>query len=218
MNPPSELALRRTQRRVFRGFQLFATCDTDMPPCPITEPTILTANHRSLADLFLAASLFHVWEWPVRPLVAGSYFEKPLIGTLLRRLGAIPVTGGDAIDVAKEVLASGVSVAVMPEGKVVRPEEWEPTGVGTPRIGVARLAIETKCPVLSIGVAGTEVLWPRGRFLPKFTPWNRTKTFVRLNAHGTVDGSDPESVLDEIWSGVKDMVKKAETDRRAAIN
>ena len=218
MNPPSELALRRTQRRVFRGFQLFATCDTDMPPCPITEPTILTANHRSLADLFLAASLFHVWEWPVRPLVAGSYFEKPLIGTLLRRLGAIPVTGGDAIDVAKEVLASGVSVAVMPEGKVVRPEEWEPTGVGTPRIGVARLAIETKCPVLSIGVAGTEVLWPRGRFLPKFTPWNRTKTFVRLNTHGTVDGSDPESVLDEIWSGVKDMVKKAETDRRAAIN
>jgi len=218
VNPPSELALRRTQRRVFRGFQLFATCDTDMPPCPITEPTILTANHRSLADLFLAASLFHVWEWPVRPLVAGSYFEKPLIGTLLRRLGAIPVTGGDAIDVAKEVLASGVSVAVMPEGKVVRPEEWEPTGVGTPRIGVARLAIETKCPVLSIGVAGTEVLWPRGRFLPKFTPWNRTKTFVRLNAHGTVDGSDPESVLDEIWSGVKDMVKKAETDRRAAIN
>jgi len=189
-----------------------------MPPCPITEPTILTANHRSLADLFLAASLFHVWEWPVRPLVAGSYFEKPLIGTLLRRLGAIPVTGGDAIDVAKEVLASGVSVAVMPEGKVVRPEEWEPTGVGTPRIGVARLAIETKCPVLSIGVAGTEVLWPRGRFLPKFTPWNRTKTFVRLNAHGTVDGSDPESVLDEIWSGVKDMVEKAEADRRAAIN
>ena len=218
MNPPSELALRRTQRRVFRGFQLFATCDTDMPPCPITEPTILTANHRSLADLFLAASLFHVWEWPVRPLVAGSYFEKPLIGTLLRRLGAIPVTGGDAIDVAKEVLASGVSVAVMPEGKVVRPEEWEPTGVGTPRIGVARLAIETKCPVLSIGVAGTEVLWPRGRFLPKFTPWKRTKTFVRLNAHGTVDGSDPESVLDEIWSGVKDMVEKAEADRRAAIN
>ena len=218
MNPPSELALRRTQRRVFRGFQLFATCDTDMPPCPIAEPTILTANHRSLADLFLAASLFHVWEWPVRPLVAGSYFEKPLIGTLLRRLGAIPVTGGDAIDVAKEVLASGVSVAVMPEGKVVRPEEWEPTGVGTPRIGVARLAIETKCPVLSIGVAGTEVLWPRGRFLPKFTPWNRTKTFVRLNTHGTVDGSDPESVLDEIWSGVKDMVEKAEADRRAAIN
>jgi len=218
VNPPSELDLRRTQRRVFRGFRLFASCDTDMPPCPINEPTILTANHRSLADLFLAASLFHIWKWPVRPLVAGSYFEKPVIGLLLKRLGAIPVTGSDAIDVAKEVLSSGISVAVMPEGRVVRPEEWEPTGVGTPRIGVARLAIETKCPVLLIGVAGTEALWPRGRFLPKFTPWKRTKTFVRLKSHGTVGGSDPESVLTEIWSGVKEMVEKAEADRHAAMN
>jgi len=218
VNVPSESNLRRTQRRVFKGFRIFATYDTDMPPCPITEPTILTANHRSLADLFLAASLFHIWKWPVRPLVAGSYFEKPVIGALLKRLGAIPVTGSDAIDVAKEVLSSGVSVAVMPEGRVVRPEEWEPTGVGTPRIGVALLAIETKCPILVVGVSGTEVLWPRGKLLPKFTPWKRTKTFVRLKSHGTVGGSDPEAVLTEIWSGVQEMVEKAEADRQAAMD
>jgi len=218
VNVPSATDLLRTQRRVFKGFRLFATCDTDMPPGSNTQPTILAANHRSLADLFLAASLLHVWKWPVRPLVAGSYFEKPLIGTLLRRLGAIPVTGSDAIEKASEVLASGVSVAVMPEGRVVRPEEWKPTGVGTPRIGVAKLAIETRCPVLLIGVAGTEELWPRGQLLPKFTPWKRTKLVVRLKSLGTVEESDPEVALNQIWSGVQEMVEKADSERHTTKN
>lgn len=185
-----------------------------MPPESTTQPTILTANHRSLADLFLAASLFHIWKWPVRPLVAGSYFEKPLIGKLLKRLGAIPVSGSDAIEVASEVLASGVSVAVMPEGRVVPSEEWRPTGVGTPKIGVAKLAIETKCPVLLIGVAGTEELWPRGRFLPKFTLWKRTRTVVRLKFLGVIEETDPEIALTEIWSGVQNMVEIADSERR----
>ena len=106
----------------------------------------------------------------------------------------------------------------MPEGRVVRPEEWKPTGVGTPRIGVAKLAIETRCPVLLIGVAGTEELWPRGQLLPKFTPWKRTKLVVRLKSLGTVEESDPEVALNQIWSGVQEMVEKADSERHTTKN
>ena len=215
MKVPSEKNLRRTQRRVFKFYKLLSNIDTDMPTISTKEPTILVANHRSLADLFLAASLFHVWSWPVRPLVAGAYFKKPLIGSLLKKLGAVPVSGSDAIESAAEILSTGVSVAVMAEGRVVPPEEWKPTGVGEPKIGVAKLSLKSNCPVLAIGVAGTEDLWPRGRTLPRLSLRRRNTSSIRLKSLGIIEETEPEAVLSIIWDGVKEMVEAAEAERKA---
>ena len=135
-----------------------------------------------------------------------AYFKKPVIGNLLKKLGAVPVSGSDAIESAAEILSTGVSVAVMAEGRVVPPEEWRPTGVGTPKIGVAKLSLKSKCPVLAIGVAGTEELWPRGKTLPRLSLRRRNTTSIRLKPLGVINEKEPEAVLSTIWDGVKEMV------------
>ena len=137
------------------------------------------------------------------------------IGSLLKKLGAVPVSGSDAIESAAEILSTGVSVAVMAEGRVVPPEEWKPTGVGEPKIGVAKLSLKSNCPVLAIGVAGTEDLWPRGRTLPRLSLRRRNTSSIRLKSLGIIEETEPEAVLSIIWDGVKEMVEVAEAARKA---
>ena len=127
----------------------------------------------------------------------------------------MPVSGSDAIESAAEILSTGVSVAVMAEGRVVPPEEWKPTGVGVPKIGVAKLSLKSNCPVLAIGVAGTEDLWPRGRTLPRLSLRRRNTSSIRLKPLGVIEETEPEAVLSIIWDGVKEMVEVAEAARKA---
>ncbi len=155
-----------------------------------------------MADLFLAAATFSEWGWPIRPLVAGSYFDRPGIGGLLRRLRCIPVHGSEALDIATEVMAEGWSVAIMPEGRVVPESEWAATGVGPARPGIGRLALTTGRPVVAVGVNGTERFWPRGRNLPSITPWRRFPLAVRHEVLGIMEGDQPSVALEEIMAGI----------------
>ena len=201
-DPTEAAALAGVHRQVARGLGLLATLDVGVRPEVSEEPVILAANHRSMADLFLAAAVFSKWGWPIRPLVAGSYFDRPGISGLLRRLRCIPVHGSEALDIAAEVMADGWSVAVMPEGRVVPEAEWAPTGVGTARPGVGRLALATGRPVVAIGVSGTERFWPRGRNLPRISPWRRFPLRVRHEVLGVMAGDQPSVALEEIMAGI----------------
>lgn len=201
-DPTEAAALGRVQRRVARGLGLLATLDAGARPEVADEPVIFAANHRSMADLFLAAATFSEWGWPIRPLVAGSYFDRPGIGGLLRRLRCIPVHGSEALDMATEVMAEGWSVAIMPEGRVVPESEWTATGVGPARPGIGRLALTTGRPVVAVGVNGTERFWPRGRNLPSITPWRRFPLAVRHEVLGIMEGDQPSVALEEIMAGI----------------
>lgn len=213
MNPQEEKKQLRAQRRVYQAVRPLARFDLGSAPTGVEGPVILAANHRSLADLLFAAALYHRWGWPVRSLVAASYFEKPGIGFLLRSLGCIPVSGREAVGKAAEVLSEGTSVAIMPEGRIVRPEEWQPTGVGEARTGVGRLALESKRPVISLGAAGTEVLWPRKSALPKIRPWKRPLLVARYEVIGVVENLEARAALEKIWDGVRRQVNEADQVR-----
>ena len=201
-DPIEAAALSRLHRRVGRGLRILATLDTGDRPEVTDEPVIFAANHRSMADLFLATATFSNWGWPIRPLVAGSYFKKPGIGGLLRRLRCIPVHGSEALDIAAEVMAEGWSVAIMPEGRVVPESEWGATGVGTARPGIGRLALATGRPVVAVGVSGTDRFWPRGSNLPRIRPWRRFPLAVRYEVLGVMEGDQPSVTLDEIMAGI----------------
>ncbi len=206
-DPTEAAALARVQRRIARGLGFLATLDAGERPEVVDEPVILAANHRSMADLFLAAATFSEWGWPIRPLVAGSYFDRPGIGGLLRRLRCIPVHGSAALDIAIEAMAEGWSVALMPEGRVVPESEWAPTGVGPARPGIGRLALATGRPVVAVGVNGTERLWPRGRNLPHITPWHRFPLRIRHEVLGVMEGDQPSVALEEIMAGIARCLK-----------
>ena len=68
-------AVSRAHQRVHRLFRLMLRIDVEQLNTPTLEPTIHACNHRSLADVLLAPSTFHIWGWPLRPLVAASYFD-----------------------------------------------------------------------------------------------------------------------------------------------
>lgn len=192
--PPADEAeaLLTAQRRVARAMGLVTRLDVGRRPEVPPGPAIHAANHRSLADLLLSASTFSRWAWPIRPLVAGAYFDKPGVGVLLRRLRCIPVHGPEAVDRAIEVLEQGWSVAIMPEGRIVSEEEWAPTGVGRAHPGIGRVAIDTGLPVVANGASGTERFWPRGRSLPPLGPLLRPDRRCHLVLRSEVVGPVPD--------------------------
>tara|TARA_B100000929_G_scaffold53990_3_gene39884 strand:- start:4515 stop:5174 length:660 start_codon:yes stop_codon:yes gene_type:complete len=207
---------RQSLQKSFRNLTLFtsklAKVEVEDVPTEITGPAIYACNHRSLSDLLVAGPTFLHWGQPIRALVAASYFEHPFIGPLLRYLKCIPVQGHEAIEQAAEALHSGWSVAIMPEGRVVPRSEWMEEGVSRGHIGVGKLASQTGFPVVASGASGSELLWPRGKYLPFMKPWNRQKVVLRCEYLGAVDEKLPRDATDLIMEGVKRCVERAERE------
>ena len=203
-------AVSRAHQRVHRLFRLMLRIDVEQLTTPTLEPTIHACNHRSLADVLLASSTFHIWGRPIRPLVAASYFDRPGIGRLLREMRSIPVSGTETIDLAREALESGWSIAIMPEGRVVPREEWAETGVGRAHPGIGRLALDTGLPVVVSGASGTEQFWPLGRMLPRLTPWNRFPVALRSEYLGPLTGERARDVTDVVMAAMVRCVESAE--------
>jgi 1-acyl-sn-glycerol-3-phosphate acyltransferase len=141
---------------------------------------VIAANHRSLFDV--AAGLIclaHFGHYP-RILVERKYVDSKVIGPFARALGCIPVDrvkgGGSSVDAALEVLAAGVPIVIMPEGRL----HWDPERphtTGPTRNGVSRLAVGAGVPVVPVALTGTERVLPAGARLPRLNPFRR-KTVV----------------------------------------
>jgi putative phosphoserine phosphatase/1-acylglycerol-3-phosphate O-acyltransferase len=78
-------------------------------------------------------------------------------------------TGSDEpLRAASQSLLAGDLVAIMPQGTIPRgPAFFDPVLKG--RWGAARLADETRAPVIPVGIWGTENVWPRNAKLPNIT-------------------------------------------------
>ncbi len=140
---------------------------------PADGPTILAANHLSYMDIF-AVSLFadSARRYPVF-LAKSSLFDIPVIGTVISRLGQLPVYRGqaDAALVLKQAAAlaakNNACVIFYPEATVTRdPEQWPMVS----KTGVARLALESNIPVVPIAHWGAQCILPYGKFVPKLLP------------------------------------------------
>jgi 1-acyl-sn-glycerol-3-phosphate acyltransferase len=156
---------------------------------PATGPVILAVNHLSYMDIF-AVSLFadSAGRYPVF-LAKSSLFEIPVLGSILRRLGQLPVYRGqaDAALVLKQaaqlVAKTNSCVIFYPEATVTRdPEKWPMVS----KTGVARLALESNVPVVPIAHWGAQKILPYGSYVPKLLP----RKTVRLVAGPPVDLSE----------------------------
>jgi 1-acyl-sn-glycerol-3-phosphate acyltransferase len=140
---------------------------------PAGGPVILAANHLSYMDIF-AVSLFadSARRYPVF-LAKSSLFTIPVLGTIISRLGQLPVYRDqtDAALVLKQAadLAASNNACVIfyPEATVTRdPQQWPMVA----KTGVARLALERDIPVVPIAHWGAQRILPYGKFVPKFLP------------------------------------------------
>ena len=69
----------------------------------------------------------------------------------------------EAFRAAMRVLEAGQVLAVFPEGTRSRDG-----GLQQVREGVGMLALRSGAPVLPVAVVDSDILWPRGRLLPRF--------------------------------------------------
>lgn len=149
---------------------------------------IVTTNHISYFDPFALA--FMLWEVDRPPRFLGKIevFSIPIIGSVIRSAGQIPVyrETANAVDAVRDAIAAvrdGECVVVYPEGTITRdPQMWPMAG----KTGAARVALATGAPLYPVAQWGAQdVIGPyrkEFRILPRKT--------MRLLVGNPVDFSD----------------------------
>ncbi len=149
---------------------------------PPRGAVILAGNHPSYLDPLLV--LLAV-ERPIQFMAWDLLFKLPVLGQLIRALGAFPVDlrkgkGEAAFQQALRVLNSGDALGIFPEG-----QRSEQGPMGELRTGVARLAIESGAPIVPITIGGASRAWPKWKLLPK-----PAKLVVRFHAPVQLDAAE----------------------------
>lgn len=123
---------------------------------------VMVANHLSLLDILVLFRLFRHFTWVSKV----ENFQVPLIGWNMSLNGYIPLRRGDRESIAammveaEEVLRSGSSVMMFPEGTRSRDGEMRPF-----KPGAFELALRTGLPVLPILIEGSYFALPRRGFV-----------------------------------------------------
>jgi 1-acyl-sn-glycerol-3-phosphate acyltransferase len=140
---------------------------------PTSGPGILAGNHVSFSDHFFVPLVI---DRKVIYLAKADYFNrKGLAGRLtagfFNAVGQKPVdrssgrAGLAAIQTAVTVLAEANLLGIYPEGT------RSPDGrLYRGRVGVARLWLQSRAPLLPCAVIGTDVVQPPGRRIPRIAP------------------------------------------------
>jgi len=120
---------------------------------------ITVANHLTDLDSLTAMRAMVDADVPVYSLAKSTLFDVPVLGSILRAGGQIPVhratkEAGDSLKEAERVLRSGEVIMVFPEGTLSRdPLQWPMTG----KTGAARLAMATGAQAAVSSSTGRQV-------------------------------------------------------------
>jgi 1-acyl-sn-glycerol-3-phosphate acyltransferase len=164
---------------------------------PKQGPLLLASNHRSFLDPFLIGTCLRR---PIYYFAKRELFEKRWQAWVLNALGAFPVDRGAgdraALDTAREILDRGDCVVMFPEGTRVRDG-----GLGTPRRGIGRLALEAGVPVVPIAVIGSENVRRGWRIRPRKVRL-RIGPALQFPTAGESSPALASAVTERIWACV----------------
>jgi len=122
---------------------------------PISGAAILAANHVTNLDIF---PLQLAVQRPIFFMGKAELFKNPIVHFAFRNLGAFPVYRGErdewAIEHSKELLYAKQVLGMFPEGTRSRGR-----GLRVAKTGAARLAIEIGCPIIPIGIDGSQTFF-----------------------------------------------------------
>src|SRR6185436_10541687 len=139
---------------------------------PASGPAILASNHLSYTDwMFMPLTLPR----RVTFVAKAEYFTTPGIKGWLQKkffsgAGQVPIdrsgasAAEGALSAAKRILDEGDLFGIYPEG--TRSHDGK---LYRGKTGVARLALETRVPVIPVAVVGTDVVAPPGKKFGTFT-------------------------------------------------
>ncbi len=162
-------------------------------------PVLVVANHQNaLLDPLV---IFRVAGRPTRPLARAPLFDQPLLGTLLRGLGGLPVyrreddpavmhRNEDTFRAAVEALAAGDALQIYPEGKSHSAPSIERLRTGAARIALAAEAErrgELGLVIVPIGLTWERKHRVRGRVLAEIGDPFPVKPWLTPGGAGDAD-------------------------------
>lgn len=181
------------------------------------RPNLIAANHSSLFDLIAALIVLGHYGIPARCGVNSRFFKNPIAGWFLRSIGCIPFSKDDresAENTMAETLLAGQSAAIMPEGRITRPED-QVNGVGQGRPGVSRIARRADAAVIPVGFAFADEAWKPGTPLPK-PRLGRHKVVARFGAPVLFETDDHIANANHFMDELSSVVLKARATRELA--
>jgi len=123
---------------------------------------VTVVNHISHVDPLSFAHFLHDAGRLPRFLGKAGLFSVPVVGTILRGAGQIPVyresdDAAEAYSAAVAAVRAGELVAIYPEATLTRdPDLWPMTG----KTGAARIALKTGAPVIPVAQWGPHLVLP----------------------------------------------------------
>lgn len=132
---------------------------------PQNTGVIVAANHQSYGDpVWLSVPI----KRPIRYLAWSEAFSWPMVGKVIRLLGAWPlqIEGSDPGTIRRSLnwLRDRGVVVIFPEGGRGLPDG----SMVKMKAGAVRMALEAGVPILPVTVRGANRVWPRGKRLPRF--------------------------------------------------
>jgi 1-acyl-sn-glycerol-3-phosphate acyltransferase len=173
---------------------------------PESGAVLLVSNHLSYLDVFFLGIPLR------RPLnfVARSTLFVPVLGTLMRSVGAFPIQregmGASGMKETLRRLRAGGIVTLFPEG--TRSPDGE---LGPLKQGIAVLVVRAGVPVVPVGVAGTFEIWPRSRLIP--VPHPMRVHYGRPILPGELAGMENEAITDLI----RDRIRECRLEARRGL-
>ena len=147
---------------------------------PKTGGALIVCNHVSYVDTII---LSLASPRPIRFLSHESFFKTPLLGSILRVFGAIPIAPNrakDALRRASDCIRAGEFVCIYPEGQLTR------TGcLMELKSGFEIIARRAQCPVIVAhldGLWGSIYSFEGGRYFTKLPRGLRRRTTVSFAA------------------------------------
>jgi 1-acyl-sn-glycerol-3-phosphate acyltransferase len=152
---------------------------------PATGPVLVVGNHSCLfymPDTWIVALAItdrRGADAPAYALVYDLLLGLPMVGSMLRRLGAVPASGSEA----ERVLAEGAAVLVYPGGDMEACRPWTERNrvVFSGHTGFIRLALRTGVPVVPVVSYGSHhavVVLSRGERLARALGLNKLRIKV----------------------------------------
>jgi 1-acyl-sn-glycerol-3-phosphate acyltransferase len=176
---------------------------------PPRGPGLVLLNHASLLDI---PALMALDPYPDTAMIAkASLLRVPVLGTLLRQWGAIPVErqGRDSSGVRAllAALRDGRVVAVAAEGRRTRSGHLEAINPV-----LAKIAAAADVPLVPMGIGGSFAALPPGAVFPRRRP-----VVVRVGRpFRLARGTDPASAAERIQAEIAALLPPEQQPVRAS--
>ncbi len=174
---------------------------------PDKGPFIVAPNHRSNIDTFL---IVLTSKKRFRFMGKDSLWKFSLWGKVLSSLGGFPVKRGtvdrEALQKSLKLLAEDEIVVVFPEGERRKGDKIDDIFDGS-----AFVALKINCPIVPVGIAGSELAMPPGSKLPRRKPVALVigKPILPQEAIGNTTRQKTKNLTSQLQSRLQELLDEA---------